>query len=64
MQLAERIGLHFTFVSSIERGERNISLSSLLVLAEGLEINPSDLVDGLEWESAIETSNNGDAAVG
>lgn len=50
MQLAERIGLHFTFVSSVERGERNLSLSSLLVLASGLEIDPSDLVVGLEWD--------------
>jgi transcriptional regulator with XRE-family HTH domain len=41
MALAERIGLHFTFVSSVERGERNLSLSSLLRLAEGLEVNPA-----------------------
>lgn len=49
MALAERIGLHFTFVSSVERGERNISLKSLLKLADGLEMNPGDLVDGLTW---------------
>lgn len=51
MALAERIGLHFTFVSSVERGERNLSLSSLLRLAEGLELNPAELVDGLTWHS-------------
>lgn len=49
MALAERIGLHFTFVSSVERGERNLSLSSLLRLAEGLEMDPADLVAGLKW---------------
>jgi transcriptional regulator with XRE-family HTH domain len=49
MELADRIGLHFTFVSEVERGGRNLSLSSLLRLAEGLEINPADLVDGLHW---------------
>jgi transcriptional regulator with XRE-family HTH domain len=49
MALAERIGLHFTFVASVERGERNLSLSSLVRLAEGLEINPAVLVDGLRW---------------
>jgi len=51
MALAERIGLHFTFVSSVERGERNLSLQSLLRLAEGLEVNPAQLVDGLRWQS-------------
>lgn len=49
MALADVIGLHFTFVSSVERGERNLSLSSLLRLADGLGVNPADLVDGLTW---------------
>jgi DNA-binding XRE family transcriptional regulator len=31
--LAEIVGLHFSFVSEVERGERNLSLSSLLRLA-------------------------------
>lgn len=48
MALADRIGLHFTFVSSVERGERNLSLESLLRLAYGLEIDPADLVSGLK----------------
>ena len=47
MELAERIGLHFTFVSSVERGERNVSLQSLLKLVDGLDQNPAVLVDGL-----------------
>lgn len=49
MALADRVGLHFTFVSEVERGERNLSLVSLLRLAKGLEIDPGDLVDGLSW---------------
>lgn len=50
MELAEKIGLHFTFVSSVERGERNLSLRSLLRLADGLSVNPAALVDGLSVE--------------
>ncbi len=46
MALLERIGLHLTFVRSVARGERNLSLSSLLRLAQGLKLNPADLVDG------------------
>jgi transcriptional regulator with XRE-family HTH domain len=53
MAFAEYIGLHFTFVSSVERGERNLSLDSLLRLAEGLEMNPSELVDGLRWTQEV-----------
>jgi len=49
MALADKIGLHFTFVSEVERGERNLSLASLLRLAEGLEIDPAELVSGLRW---------------
>jgi transcriptional regulator with XRE-family HTH domain len=51
MALADRIGLHFTFVSSVERGERNLSLSSILRLAEGLEMNAADLVEDLRWDA-------------
>lgn len=58
MALAERVGLHFTFVSSVERGERNLSLSSLLRLAEGLEINPAQLVDGLKWKQDTPRSDS------
>lgn len=50
MGLAERCGMHFTFVSSIERGERNISVVTLLRLAQGLGVEPGVLVDGLRWK--------------
>lgn len=48
MELADRAGMHFTFVSSVERGKRNPTLTTILSLAEGLGIEPSELVDGLK----------------
>lgn len=51
MALADRVGMHFTFVAEVERGERNLSLASLLRIAEGLDVNPAVLVDGLRWSS-------------
>lgn len=42
--LADSCGLHRTYVGAIERGERNITLSTLLKLAEALDCELSDLI--------------------
>jgi transcriptional regulator with XRE-family HTH domain len=41
--LAERAGLHRTYVADIERGARNLALENIEKLALGLEISISDL---------------------
>lgn len=45
--LADKAGLHWTFVGQVERGRRNLSLHNLLKLAEALETDPGRLVEGL-----------------
>lgn len=42
--LAERANLHFTYVSSTERGERNISLANIEKLAKALDCSMKDLM--------------------
>ena len=42
--LAEHAGLHRTYVGSVERGERNISLDNIHALADALEVAAPDLL--------------------
>ena len=39
--------MHFTFISSIERGERNVSLETIVRLAIALGLDPSELMMGM-----------------
>lgn len=45
--LADRCGVHWTFLGQVERGQRNISLHNLLKIASGLGVDPGELVSGL-----------------
>jgi len=47
-RLAERAGLHWTYVGSVERGERNIALYNIVRLAAALHVNAADLVRDLQ----------------
>jgi transcriptional regulator with XRE-family HTH domain len=44
--LAEKCGLHRTYIGSIERGERNVSIDNVERLAKALDVEPSILVAG------------------
>lgn len=46
-QLADRAGLHRTYIGSVERGERNLSLLNILRIAAALECSATDLLKGL-----------------
>jgi transcriptional regulator with XRE-family HTH domain len=42
-ELAHRAGLHRTYVSDIERGNRNVAIANLVRFADALEIPVADL---------------------
>lgn len=46
--LADRCGLHRTYVGSVERAERNVSLSTLVSLANALESTVPKLLSSHE----------------
>jgi transcriptional regulator with XRE-family HTH domain len=43
-QLAEKADLHWTYVSGIERGIRNVSIVNLFHIATALDVRVRDLV--------------------
>jgi transcriptional regulator with XRE-family HTH domain len=46
--LADRCGVHWTFLGQVERGQRNLTLHNILKLAAGLKVDPAELIKGLK----------------
>ena len=43
-QLADLCDLHRTYVGAIERGDRNVSLKNIVIIAQALNVEPSELL--------------------
>lgn len=48
--LADLAGLHRTYVGSVERGERNVSIDNIQRLAEALGVTPANLLQERDFE--------------
>jgi transcriptional regulator with XRE-family HTH domain len=42
--LADLAGLHRTYIGSVERGERNVSVDNIQRISEALSVKPRDLL--------------------
>jgi transcriptional regulator with XRE-family HTH domain len=65
-ELAQRAGLHRTYISDIERGARNLSVKSLIRLALALEMSVSGMLELAESQlnPASNTALEGAANLG
>lgn len=46
-ELADACDLHPTEIGRLERGERDLRLSTIMRVARGLDVPPAELLDGL-----------------
>jgi transcriptional regulator with XRE-family HTH domain len=46
-ELSDRCGLHRTYIGSVERGERNVSLINIFRICKALQVAIEDLFKGL-----------------
>lgn len=50
---AYRVGLDRSYVGGIERGERNVSLENICLIARTLGVDPAELFQGWQLDDAI-----------
>lgn len=50
-ELADQAGLHRTYIGSIERGERNVSLKNIVIIAQALHTSFTELFRGIATDA-------------
>lgn len=50
-RLADESGYHRTYISLLERGQKNPTLRTIFQLSKSLKINPSDLLQHIEIQA-------------
>jgi len=51
-ELADRAGLHRTYISSVEHGHRNVTLENIFAIARALGVAPGELLAPIDKEES------------
>lgn len=51
-EFAHHVGLDRSYMGGVERGERNLSLENICLIARALGVPPAELFQG--WDSALD----------
>lgn len=64
MTLAAKCERHFTYVSQVERGERNVTILTIRTLAKALEVDPGLLLtlDDMGFTKAVKRAKRSSPA--
>lgn len=52
-ELAELSGLHRTYISSMERGERNVAILNIIKICRSINLPPEKILEGF-YESRLD----------
>ena len=58
-EFAHRVGLDRSYMGGVERGERNVSLENICLIAKALAVSPAKLFQG--WDAADATGDSDDS---
>ncbi len=54
-KFAHQIGLDRSYIGGVERGERNVSLENICLIAKALTVQPAELFQ--DWDTEATTAN-------
>lgn len=57
-ELAEKSNLHDRYISFLERGLRQPTITTIFKLAKALNISPSQLIEKVEAQAILESKKN------
>jgi transcriptional regulator with XRE-family HTH domain len=58
-ELGFRIGIHYTYLGSVERGERNVALRNIVRIARALGVPVAELFEGIDPAQMDDVSGPG-----